>query len=107
MFPDLKSYFFLKAAKTLEISHFSYLVLEEYRKRHVFLSSSRILLFRNRIETLSKIEQSGWNPTGVGIKGASSAAVKKGKEFVRNILASISKYYSRLWNKHRGTLINF
>ena len=57
---------------------FLYLVLDEYRKRQVFLSSSRILLFRNRIETLSKIEQSGWNPTGVGIKGASSAAVKKG-----------------------------
>ena len=56
---------------------FLYLVLDEYRKRQVFLSSSRILLFRNRIETLSKIEQSGWNPTGVGIKGASSAAVKK------------------------------
>ena len=55
------------------------LVLEEYRKRQVFLSSSRILLFRNRIETLSKTEQSGWNPTGVGIKGASSAAVKKYK----------------------------
>ena len=92
---------------TKSVTFRSYLVLEEYRKRHVFLSSSRILLFRNRIETLSKIEQSGWNPTGVGIKGASSAAVKKGKEFVRNVLASISKYYSRLWNKHRGTLINF
>ena len=78
MFPDLKWYFFLKAAKSLQKVSLFYLVLEEYRKRHVFLSSSRILLFRNRIETLSKIEQSGWNPTGVGIKGASSAAVKKG-----------------------------
>jgi hypothetical protein len=77
VFPDLKWYFFSESSQIITKSVTFYLVLEEYRKRHVFLSSSRILLFRNRIETLSKIEQSGWNPTGVGIKGASSAAVKK------------------------------
>lgn len=48
-------------------------VLVEYKNLQFFLSSSKILLFKNKMEALSRIEQSGVNPEGFGMTGAGSS----------------------------------